>query len=39
MYEIFEERIRRLQIEGIGEVDVIVQEHQKADEINEELKA
>ncbi len=32
-------REKALQVEGIDEVEVIVQEHQKADEINEELKA
>jgi len=32
-------REKALQVKGINEVEVIVQEHQQADEINEQLKA
>ncbi len=31
-------REKTLQVEGINEVEVIVQDHQQADEINQELK-
>ncbi len=31
-------REKALQVEGINEVEVIVQDHQQADEINQELK-
>ena len=32
-------RDKALQVEGINEVEVIVQDHNQADEINEELRA